>query len=247
MERPERYRGEESGMGLRVAALYDVHGNLPALDAVLAALEDVPVDVVVFGGDVVWGPWPAETLTRVQSLGKRARFLRGNCETLVLEGISPRHRWAHDRLDEEQRAVVAAWPRTVSLEVEGLGPTLFCHATPRSEEEILMPASPPSAWAAALAGISERVVVCGHTHLPGEAFFGGVRIINPGSVGAPVGRAAAWWAVLGPDVELRMTDYDVDATIEAARAVLPDVRSFEHLLRTPPTYEQRLAGLMGSS
>jgi putative phosphoesterase len=231
-------------VGLRVAALYDVHGNLPALDAVLAALEDKPVDVVLFGGDVVWGPWPADTLMRARSLGERARFLRGNCETLVLDGISEPHRWARDRLDEEQRAAIAAWPRTVSLEVEGLGPTLFCHATPRSEDETLTSASPSSAWTAALSGVSERVVVCGHTHLPGEAFYGGVRVINPGSVGAPVGRAAAWWAALGPDVEWRVTDYDIDATIEAARAVLPDVRGFERWLRSPPTYEQRLATLM---
>lgn len=134
----------------------------------------------------------------------------------------------------------------MTLEVERLGPTLFCHATPRSEDEILTPASPPSAWAAALAGIAERVVVCGHTHLPGEAAFGGVRVINPGSVGAPVGRATAYWAVLGPDVELQTTDYDVEAAIEAARAVLPDVRPFECWLRTPPTYDQRLATLMAS-
>jgi putative phosphoesterase len=234
----------EGGMGLRVAALYDVHGNLPALGAVLAALGEAAVDVVVFGGDVVWGPWPAETLTRAQSLGARVRFLRGNCETLILEGLSPPHRWARDRLTAEQRAAVAAWPRTVTLEVAGLGPTLFCHATPRSEDETLTPASPTAAWAAALAGIAERVVVCGHTHLPGEASFGGVRVVNPGSVGAPVGRAAAWWAVLGPDVELRVTDYDVVATIEAARAVVPDVRPLERWLRTPPTYEQRLASLM---
>jgi predicted phosphodiesterase len=231
-------------MGLRVAALYDVHGNLHALNAVLAALEDKPVDIVVFGGDVVWGPWPSETLNSAQSLGERARFLRGNCETLVLDGISEPHRWARDRLDEEQRAAIAAWPATVTLDVEGLGPTLFCHATPRSEDEILTPTSPRSAWAAALAGITERVVVCGHTHLPGDAFFGGVRVINPGSVGAPVGRAAAYWAALGPGVELSVTEYDVDATIEAAQAILPDVRHLERWLRTPPTYEQRLATLM---
>jgi putative phosphoesterase len=232
-------------MGLRVAVLYDVHGNLPALEAVLAKLKTESVDVVVFGGDVVWGPWPSQTLKCAQALGDRARFLHGNCETLVLDGISAPHRWARDRLDDEQRAMIATWPQTLSIEVDGLGSTLFCHATPRSEEEILTPESPPEQWADALAGASERIVVCGHTHLQFDRSFAGVRIVNPGSVGAPTVRPAAWWAVLGPEVELRTTEYDVDATIEATRAEVgfPYVRGLEYWLGDPPTYEQRVAAL----
>src|SRR5579872_6289270 len=123
--------------GMKVAALYDVHGNLPALEAVLAEVEAIGVDLIVFGGDLVWGPWPGETLQRAQALGTRARFLHGNCESLVLEGASPGHGWARDQLSTEERATAAAWPSTLSIDVEGLGPTLFCHATPRSEDEIL--------------------------------------------------------------------------------------------------------------
>jgi predicted phosphodiesterase len=145
---------------LTVAALYDVHGNLPALDAVLAEPDVAAAEVVVFGGDLVWGPWPAECLERAESLGDRAHFVRGNCETLVLEGASTDHSWARDRLDDEQRTRISRWPPTLSLDVDGLGLTLFCHATPRSEVEILTPDAPEGEWREALAGVTQRTVVC---------------------------------------------------------------------------------------
>jgi predicted phosphodiesterase len=227
----------------RVAALFDVHGNLPALEAVLAEVSREPVDLAVFGGDLVWGPWPAETLALAQSLGARARFLHGNCETLVSTGASTAHRWARGRLTRAQLDTIASWPRTLSIEIEGLGPTLFCHATPRSEEEILTPESPVEAWSGALAGIPERTVVCGHTHLPFDRTVAGVRVVNPGSVGAPTVRPAAWWAVLGPDVRLRVTEYDTEAAIAAASRHLPDTRGLVYWLRHPPSYEERVATL----
>lgn len=228
-------------MGLRVAALYDVHANLPALEAVLAEVEDAGVDLVVFGGDLVWGPWPGETLDCAEALGERACFLRGNCETLLLDGLSERHRWARDRLRPEQRTRAAAWPLTLSLDVDGLGSTLFCHATPRSADEILTPASSEERWADALAATEERVLVCGHTHLQFDREVGGVRVVNPGSVGAPTRRPAAWWAVLSPEVELRATDYDTEGAIAAASARVPDVRPFARWLRDTPSDDERLA------
>lgn len=230
-------------MGLRVAAVYDVHGNLPALDAVLAAIQVEHVDLVVFGGDLVWGPWPSEVMTRAQALGDRAIFLHGNCETLVAEGASPGHRHARDQLDEHQLGVIASWPRTASIDIDTLGPTLFCHATPRSEEEILTPESPLAAWAEALAGIPEKTLVCGHTHLQFDRDFAGTRVVNPGSVGAPTVRPAAWWATLGPDVVLKMTDYDTEAAIETAIPLVPDPSALYYWLRDPPTYEERIAQL----
>lgn len=235
----------ENTVGLRVAALYDVHGNLPALDAVLAEVQNEHVDVVVFGGDLVWGPWPSETLTRAKALGDQALFLHGNCETLVSEGASEGHRHARDRLNERQLAIIASWPRTLSIDVEGLGSTLFCHATPRSEEEILTPESRPEAWAEALAGIPEKTLVCGHTHLQFDRRCAGVRVINPGSVGAPTVRPAAWWAILGPDVVLKATDYDTGAAIAAATPLVSDSSALYYWLRDSPTYEQRVAQLAG--
>ena len=233
-------------MGLKVAALFDVHGNLPALDAVLADVERERPDAVVFGGDLVWGPWPQETLERAETLGSTAVFVRGNCERLVLEGVSPAHAWARDRLDDAARERIRAWPLTQTLEVASLKRTLFCHATPRSEEEIVTPDSPSDAWAEAFGAVDANVVVCGHTHLQFDLSRGGPRVVSPGSVGAPTERSAAWWALLGPEVELRTTEYDIEATIASARGVVPDVTGFAQWLHQPPTYRERVAALTPS-
>jgi hypothetical protein len=115
-------------VGLTVAALYDVHGNLPALEAVLLDLAAEPPDVVVFGGDLVWGPWPSETLQRAQGLGASTRFVRGNTETLILERAGE-HRWAHERLSHDERATLASWPLT--LLSMSIGSGRRCSATPR--------------------------------------------------------------------------------------------------------------------
>jgi diadenosine tetraphosphatase ApaH/serine/threonine PP2A family protein phosphatase len=230
-------------MAVRVAALYDVHGNLPALEAVLA---DVPrdADLIVGGRDLVWGPWPSECLALAESFGDRARFVRGNTESLVLDD-SGEHAWARERLDRGQLHRIRAWPRTIVLDVDGLGRALFCHASPRSEDESLVPESHPDRWAAALAEVAERTVVCGHTHLQFDRRLGGRRVVNPGSVGAPTARPAAWWAMLGPDVVLRATSYDTAGMIGAAASIIPDVRRFAWWLRETPSYEERVASLEG--
>jgi putative phosphoesterase len=200
---------------VRVAALYDVHGNLPALEAVLAEVERESVDAIVVGGDVVWGPQPAEALDRLLGLGARARFVRGNCERDVLAPGSERDAWCLERLSEEQRAGLADWPATIELRVDGLGDVLFCHGSPRSDEEDLTEATSEDRLVAALAGVEADVVVCGHTHVQLDRSVGGVRLVNAGSVGLPhEGRPGAFWALLGPDVSLRETGYDVPAAVD---------------------------------
>jgi nicotinate (nicotinamide) nucleotide adenylyltransferase len=228
---------------LRVAALYDVHGNRPALEAVLADVEREEADIVLFGGDLVWGPWPRETLELALALGDRARFILGNTDRLVLERDSESARWTRDRLSESQQVIVAAWPKTLVLEAAGLGPTLFCHATPRSDEVVLSPASPEVRWDAALAGVLEHVVVCGHTHLQFDEQRAGHRVVNPGSVGNPTVRATAWWAMLGPDVALRSSDYDTEAAALAARATGFPRTDFADELLAPETRDDRIAFL----
>ena len=231
-------------MGVRVAALYDVHGNLPALEAVL---DEIPsdADVITFGGDLIWGPWPSECLAIAESLGERARFVRGNTESLVLDDAGE-HWWARARLDDAQLGRIAGWPTTLVLDVQGLGCTLFCHATPRDENEILVPESPSDEWEQAFAGVPERTVVCGHTHLQFDRDLGGRRVVNPGSVGAPTIRPAAWWAVLGPAVDLCTTAYDTEGAIGAAAAIVPNVEQFARWLHATPSYEERLASLEGA-
>ena len=196
---------------MTTAALYDVHGNLPALEAVLA--ETAGADPVVFGGDLIWGAWPRECLELALSLGDRARFVLGNTDRFVLTATDESSSWVRERLSGEQLELVRAWPLT--LELDGV---LYCHATPRSDEELVVPVSSEERWAEVLEGVEERVVVCGHTHIQFDEVHAGRRVVNPGSVGNPTDRATAWWALIGPEIELRTTDYDTVATAAAMRA-----------------------------
>jgi predicted phosphodiesterase len=219
-------------MSLRVAALYDVHGNLPALEAVLADVERAGVDLIVFGGDVAAiGPFPLETIDLLRSL-PNARFVMGNADREDLP-----------ELTGERHAFVAVFEPRVSLEVEGLGPTLFCHGSPRSDEEIVTRATPDEAVAEMVEGVEERVVVLGHTHMQFDRRVGRHRVVNAGSVGMPYeAQPGAYWALLGPDVELRRTGYDLEAAAARMRATgAPQVEEFvaENVL-TVPTAEEAI-------
>jgi predicted phosphodiesterase len=205
---------------VRVAALYDVHGNLPALEAVLAELEAEPVDAIVFGGDVVSGPLPRETLALVESLGERALLIRGNAERALAEVWRGEREPAYgsadafygERLTEAQIAYLDGLPPSLVRDVDGLGRVQFCHATPRDDEEIFLETTPDEVVAPMLAGAGAPVVVCGHTHMQLDRRVGEVRVVNAGSVGMPYEAApGAYWALLGPGVELRRTEYDGEA------------------------------------
>jgi putative phosphoesterase len=192
---------------VRVAALYDIHGNLPALDAVLA---EVDADIIVIGGDFVAGPWPAETLERLRALDGDVRFIRGNADREVVErdavGLAPPElmEFVRERLSEEQMSFLKELPL-----VERLDNVLFCHATPRNDEEIFTRISPDEEWAEALAAADADVVVCGHTHIQFDKRIGDVRLVNAGSVGMPYeNEPGAYWMLLGPDVDFRRTEYE---------------------------------------
>jgi putative phosphoesterase len=208
---------------MRVAALYDVHGNLPALEAVLGDPRCRDADVVVCGGDLVAGPLPAHCLDRLEDLGDRVRFLTGNCDREVASptGEEEWHvgRWSAERLGAERLERVRRWPLTVELSLGGLGTVLFCHATPASDLPILTRATPDDAILGALAGVRADVVVCGHTHVQYDRRVGDVRVVNAGSVGMPYeGSADPRWAILGTDgIELTSTPYDAAAAGEELR------------------------------
>ena len=200
---------------MRVAALYDAHGNLPALDAVLAELD---ADVILVGGDFVAGPWPAETLERLRGLDGDVRYIRGNADRELTEPPKPQVEagppqevleWVRERLSDEQLAFLTKLPLTDSVEVDGLGRVLFCHATPRDDNEILTRISPDQRWRRALAGVEADVIVCGHTHVQFDRRVDQLRIVNAGSVGMPYeDRPGAYWALVGAEVELRRTEYE---------------------------------------
>jgi putative phosphoesterase len=216
---------------MRVAALYDIHGNLPALEAVLREVDEARPDVILVGGDVVPGPFPCAALERLLGLGERARFIHGNCERAVVAAfdgvpfpanISAEVRettaWTARQLDRAQRDLFAGWPETLVLAIDGLGDVLFCHGSPRGDEEILTAATPTERLRAALAGVEQRVVVCGHTHMQFDRTLDGVRVLNAGSVGMPYGEPGAYWLLLGPTVELRRASYDLERAAAAIRA-----------------------------
>jgi putative phosphoesterase len=213
---------------MRVAALYDIHGNLPALDAVLDEIAREPLDLVIVGGDVMPGPMPREALARLQSLGVPTQFIRGNGDRECLAEIEGRSspmpeslrqllRWSRAQLTPPQLEAVGQWPPDIRLSLPGLGSVLFCHATPRNDEEIVTRLMPDDV----LRPIFERaadVVVCGHTHMQFDRMAGATRIVNAGSVGMPFEQpAGAYWLRLGPGVELRRTDYDLVAAAAAVR------------------------------
>jgi predicted phosphodiesterase len=213
---------------VQVAALYDVHGNLPALEAVLADIERLGgADEIVVGGDVLWGPMQAECLGLLREAG--GAFVSGNCERDVLHPTSDVDRWCNERLAEPERSFVATWPATVELDVDGLGHVVFCHATPRDDEAILTRITPDESVAAALAGIDAAVVVCGHTHVQFDRLVPtSPRLVNAGSVGLPYeGMTGAFWASLGPGVDLRRTEYDLEQALAALGTTgFPDETGF---------------------
>jgi len=205
---------------MRVAALYDVHANLPAVEAVLA---EVDADTILVGGDAVLGPMPKETLSLLRDRG--ATFIRGNCDREVAtpgegdELWTRRARWAHEQLDDEELAFLGDLPHPLPMEVDGLGEVLFCHGSPRSDEEILTAITPPKRLDPILDGVTQNLVVCGHTHAQFDRLVGDRRLVNAGSVGmAYEGEPGiAAWALLGPTVELRRTGYDVEAAAALVR------------------------------
>ena len=217
---------------MRVAALYDIHGNLPALEAVLAEVEAAAPELVVVGGDVVAGPLPSETLDRLVALGDRVRWVMGNADRMVIEAYDRGGRpadaedaidrldaWVARQLTQAQRDRLAAFEPLVRADVDGLGPVLFCHGSPRSDEEIITVVSPDERLAPILDGVAEETVVCGHTHHQFDRRAHGRRVLNAGSVGRPdEDEPAAYWLWLGPSAELRRTDYDVAAAVERMRA-----------------------------
>ena len=200
-----RIESADKATRLRIAALYDIHGNLPALDAVLG---EVDADVIVVGGDFVAGPWPAETLERLRGLPGDVRFIRGNADRELVQdepGLAPPQmmEFVRAKLSPQQLGFLRSLPLT-----ETIGRTLFCHATPRNDEEIFTRDSPDERWAAALAGVDADVVVCGHTHVQFDRRLGDIRLVNAGSIGMPYEeKPGAYWALLDDDVELRRTEY----------------------------------------
>ena len=218
-----------------MAVLADVHGNAPALEAVLDELRAEEHDLVVFGGDLTWGPEPRATSVLASSL-EDALFVRGNGDRAVAENVrdTVRAAWMQEQHADDLRRFVEGFDEHVVVDVEGLGPVRFTHGSPRSDEECVTPETPAERVREFMAGVPERVLVTAHVHIQFDREVEGVRSINAGSVGLPYeGEPGAYWALLGPGVQLRRTEYDVERAVAACRA-MPGGEQLAELLLSPP-------------
>lgn len=218
----------------RVAALYDIHGNLPALRAVLAEIRTESVDHIVIGGDVANGPLPAATLQALAELEPDSSYVLGNGDREVADAYdgeelsasvldeSPAARasvFAARQISAGQRDLIDRFQPTVTLDIDGLGEVLFCHGSPRDDTEMITTMTDDPRLKEILIDVATETIVGGHTHRQFERRLRRHRFINAGSVGMPYeGRPGAFWALLGPVVELRRTDYDITAALEELRA-----------------------------
>lgn len=210
-----------------LAVLYDIHGNLPALEAVLADAEDAGADRFLLGGDYgTPSPWPHETLARLRELPE-ATWIRGNGERWLREQpeismvIQAYEEFEGVLADEE---VDWLYGLPVEAELEGI---LYVHGSPVSDVESFAP-QPEEGEERMLAGIRDRTIVFGHSHQqfrrPGPD---GIDLLNPGSVGMPLdGDVRAAWATWDGDFAFRRTQYDVERAAAAYRAMGGELGEF---------------------
>jgi putative phosphoesterase len=215
-------------MVVSVAVLSDIHGVLPALEAVLNEPDVAGAERIVLTGDIAAGPQPVEVLDRLLDLGDRVVWVRGNADrelvALACGGTTdipdPIVLWAAAQLSRDHVDWLARLPHPMTLALNGFGDVVFCHGTPRDDNEVVLADTRLERWAAVLADLPEHVttVVCGHTHMPFQGLAHRRQIINPGSVGMPYGRQGAHWALLtNGAVSLRRTTFDPAAACAAIR------------------------------
>jgi len=239
---------------MRVAALYDIHGNLPALEAVLEEVRLAEAELIIVGGDVLPGPMPRETLESLLNLDIPVQFIQGNCEIDALaemcgagsvripEQFREIVRWSAQQLFPDYEHLLAGWPKTLRVEIDGLGAVLFCHATPRDDNEIFTRLTPQESLLPIFEGLKVSLVICGHTHMQFDRMIGNIRVVNAGSVGMPFGEAGADWLLLEPEVQLRRTPYDLMKAAERIRKTdYPQAQDFAaYNVLQPPSEEKML-------
>lgn len=212
---------------MRLLVMADIHGNLPALEAVLEDVEPEQFDGVLVAGDLVIGVQPAETIRLIQSLG--ATVIRGNHENYLLRyhhGTAPETwdtcqqwasmRWNYHQLDQELLAYLRDLPEQQVIQMPGTSAILMVHGSPRNPAEYLNPDHEPESVQVIAADLQESIMVCGHSHVPWVRRHGHRVLLNPGAVSNPLnGHVGAQYAVLTWthqqwQVEHRAIPYDLD-------------------------------------
>ncbi len=214
----------------RIAALYDIHGNLPALEAVLDTLTHETVDLIVVGGDVFPGPMASECVALLRSLSTPICWVMGNGDREMLaarrgersatvpDAAVPALQWCAAQLSDDQAAHIAHWPTTQRIAVSGLGEVLFCHATPHSDAEIVTALTDADTVAELFGDTDAVTVVCGHTHMQFDRQIDTLRVVNAGSVGMPFGTPGAHWLMMSQHIDLRYTPYHLADAAQRLRA-----------------------------
>ncbi|MGD8428241.1 MAG: metallophosphoesterase family protein [Balneolaceae bacterium] len=236
---------------MKVAAIYDIHGNLPALEAVIDEIMREKIDLLVVGGDVVLGPMSQEALTFLLDINIPKKFIKGNCEVAVLAEMNHKKytiseqaresvRWTSMQLNSEHKRLLSSWPATFNCHVRGLGKVLFCHATPQNENDIFTQLTPEENLLSVFSGVNVEIIICGHTHMQFDRRIGDVRVVNAGSVGMPFGATGADWIMLDQTIQFRHTDYDLENAAERIRDTkYPQAQEFakNYVLNTPSKSE----------
>lgn len=244
---------------MRIAAIYDIHGNLPALEAVLDDIHQQHVEHIVVGGDVVAGPMPVETLDRLQEESAKTSitFIHGNAESEALRcavgqpirGLSPAAEdlthWVVSVLRPEQIEFISSWQTAVQLEGKNGRKFLFCHATPQNDIDVFTKHTPDEKVLSLLGNTAAPTIICGHTHMQFERVVGNKQIVNAGSVGMPFGHTGAAWLLIDGEITFKRTEYDLEKAAERIEKTnYPQAKDFaaENVLQAP-TATQALAML----
>ena len=245
---------------MRIAALYDIHGNLPALRATMDELANQQIDWMIIGGDVIAGPFPSKTLTYLQDLPVPVQFIIGNAESELLrvaagkeagglsEAANQQAAWLNQTFNPIHIDFISNWPATVELPLDNGGTVLFCHATPTSDIKVFTRIMPEEKIIQEFANLQASLVVCGHTHMQFDRVIGGVRVVNAGSVGMPFGKTGADWLIIdGDEIDFQHTDYDMEDAAEQVRgSIYPNAENFAvNNILNAPTEEQALQMLSG--
>src|SRR5947199_6083250 len=207
---------------------------------------------------------PRKTLRRLMNLDLPPHCIYGNGERAVLgqiagarsgsvtywgttsaarppESIIDIYRWTAAQVQPEFEPVLARWPKTLQLEIDGLGQVLFCHGTPRSETEVFTRLTAEDRLLPLFEPLQVSTLVCGHTHMQFDRMVGRTRVVNAGSVGVPFGEPGAYWLLLGPDVQLRRTLYDFNQAAERIRGTeYPQAEDFAVQSVLTPASEEKM-------
>lgn len=229
-----------------------MHGNAPAFAAVVAEIRARRPDLVVNCGDLTWGSLPRETLALARELAAEVPciFVRGNAERALLEladaedtdSATDRERWMLAQHTADDLELLRGFVSTAVVDLAGLGSVRFCHGSPLSDEDCVTPITPEERLRPLIAGMDEDVLVTAHIHVQFDRHVAGIRSLNPGSVGLPYeGRPGAYWALLGDDVELLRTEYELSESTALYRATDdPLVETMVEMLEQPATRDEAI-------